>query len=109
MHRNAPFDPEGRLLGSVADRRGWPVAHAAASMGISRDRAYVWWRRYQEGGPAGSLTVAVGRIVHPTRPRPPWSAGSWLSDRIEGWDRPGSPASWACMLRRCIGSWSATG
>jgi transposase InsO family protein len=32
---------------------GWPVAHAAAGMGISRDRAYVWWRRYQEEGLAG--------------------------------------------------------
>jgi transposase InsO family protein len=30
-----------------------PVAHAAASMNISRDRAYVWWRRYQEEGVAG--------------------------------------------------------
>jgi transposase InsO family protein len=32
---------------------GWPVAHAAASMGISRDRAYVWWRRYQAEGFSG--------------------------------------------------------
>jgi transposase InsO family protein len=32
---------------------GWPVAHVAESMGISRDRAYVWWRRYQAEGPAG--------------------------------------------------------
>jgi transposase InsO family protein len=32
---------------------GWPVAHAASSMGISRDRAYVWWRRYQNEGVAG--------------------------------------------------------
>jgi transposase InsO family protein len=32
---------------------GWPVAHAAASMGISRDRAYVWWRRFQAEGLAG--------------------------------------------------------
>jgi transposase InsO family protein len=29
------------------------VAHAAESMGISRDRAYVWWHRYQEEGLAG--------------------------------------------------------
>jgi transposase InsO family protein len=32
---------------------GWPVAHAAASMGISRDRAYVWWHRYQAEGVFG--------------------------------------------------------
>ena len=43
MHRNAPLAPEGADIGSAAESRsGWPVAHAAASMGISRDRAYVW-------------------------------------------------------------------
>ena len=53
MHRNAPLTPEGRLRLCRRIEEGWPVAHAADSMGISRDRAYVWWRRYQEGGPAG--------------------------------------------------------
>jgi transposase InsO family protein len=32
---------------------GWPVAHVAAAMGISRDRSYVWWHRYQKDGVAG--------------------------------------------------------
>ena len=50
MHRNAPLTPEGRLRLCQRIEDGWPVAHAAASMGISRDRAYVWWRRYQEEG-----------------------------------------------------------
>ena len=53
MHRNAPLTPEGRLRLCRRIEEGWPVAHAAVSMGISRDRAYVWWRRYQERGPAG--------------------------------------------------------
>jgi transposase InsO family protein len=53
MHRNAPLTPEGRLRLCQRIEGGWPVAHAAASMGISRDRAYVWWRRYQEEGAAG--------------------------------------------------------
>ncbi len=53
MHRNAPLTPEGRLRLCERIEGGWPVAHAAASMGISRDRAYVWWRRYQEEGVAG--------------------------------------------------------
>jgi transposase InsO family protein len=53
MHRNAPLTPEGRLRLCERIEAGWPVAHAAAAMGISRDRAYVWWRRYQEDGPSG--------------------------------------------------------
>jgi transposase-like protein len=53
MHRNAPLTPEGRLRLCERIEGGWPVSHAAESMGISRDRAYVWWRRYQEEGVAG--------------------------------------------------------
>src|SRR5271170_6208256 len=53
MHRNAPLTPEGRLRLCERIEGGWPVAHAAESMRISRDRAYVWWRRYQEEGIAG--------------------------------------------------------
>ena len=53
MHRNAPLTPEGRLRLCQRIEAGWPVAHAAGSMGISRDRAYVWWHRYQDEGEAG--------------------------------------------------------
>lgn len=53
MHRNARLTPAGRLLLCQRIEVGWPVAHAAAAMGISRDRAYVWWRRYQQEGTAG--------------------------------------------------------
>ncbi|MBV9286191.1 MAG: IS481 family transposase, partial [Acidimicrobiia bacterium] len=53
MHRNAPLTPRGRLLLCQRIEAGWPVAHAAESMNISRDRAYVWWRRYRAEGLAG--------------------------------------------------------
>jgi len=53
VHRNAPLTPAGRLRLCQRIEGGWPVAHAAASMGISRDRAYVWWRRYQQEGVSG--------------------------------------------------------
>jgi transposase InsO family protein len=53
MHRNARLTPQGRLLLCQRIEGGWPVAHAAAAMGISRDRAYVWWRRYQAEGLPG--------------------------------------------------------
>jgi transposase InsO family protein len=49
---------------------GWPVAHAASAMGISRDRAYVWWRRYQEEGVAGleDRSCRPHRCPRQTRP-----------------------------------------
>jgi transposase InsO family protein len=53
VHRNARLTPAGRLLLCQRIEAGWPVAHAAGSMGISRDRAYVWWRRYQAEGVTG--------------------------------------------------------
>jgi transposase InsO family protein len=53
VHRNARLTPAGRLLLCRRIEAGWPVAHAAASLSLSRDRAYVWWRRYQAEGVAG--------------------------------------------------------
>lgn len=67
MHRNAPLTPEGRLRLCERIEGGWPVAHAAASMGISRDRAYVWWHRYQEEGPAGLIDRSSRPRRCPTR------------------------------------------
>jgi transposase InsO family protein len=70
VHRNARLTPAGRLLLCQRIENGWPVAHAAAAMGISRDRAYVWWRRYQSEGVAG-LEDRSSRPHHtPSRTRP---------------------------------------
>jgi transposase InsO family protein len=70
VHRNARFSPAGRLLLCQRIEAGWPVAHAAAAMGMSRDRAHVWWRRYQAEGPAG-LEDRSSRPHHsPARTRP---------------------------------------
>jgi transposase InsO family protein len=70
VHRNAPLTPEGRLRLCERIEAGWPVAHAAATMGISRDRAYVWWRRYQAEGMAG-LEDRSSRPHHsPTQTKP---------------------------------------
>ena len=70
MHRNARLTPAGRLLLCQRIEGGWPVAHAAASMGISRDRAYVWWRRYQAEGVAGLEDRSSRPHRSPTRTRP---------------------------------------
>ena len=70
MHRNARLTPAGRLLLCQRIDAGWPVAHAAAAMGISRDRAYVWWRRYQEEGVFGLEDRSSRPRRCPTRTRP---------------------------------------
>jgi transposase InsO family protein len=69
MHRNARLTPAGRLLLCQRIDAGWPVAHAAASMGISRDRAYVWWRRYQAEGVVGLEDRSSRPHRCPTRTR----------------------------------------
>jgi transposase InsO family protein len=69
MHRNARLTPAGRLLLCQRIEAGWPVAHAAAAMGISRDRAYVWWRRYQGEGLAGLEDRSSRPHRSPTRTR----------------------------------------
>ena len=60
------------------------MAHAAASMGISRDRAYVWWRRYQEEGVAGLEDRPCRPSDAPTRRRRASSVGSSRFDRRRG-------------------------
>ena len=52
-HRNAPLTPQGRLLLCRRIEDGTPIAHVAAAMGISRQCASKWWRRYLELGVDG--------------------------------------------------------
>ncbi len=52
-HRNAPLTPTGRVLLCRRIEAGSPVAHVAAAMGISRQCAHKWWRRYREFGVDG--------------------------------------------------------
>ena len=54
MHRNARLTPVGRrILVERIEIDGWPVAVAAESMGVSRETAYRWLRRYRSDGVAG--------------------------------------------------------
>lgn len=63
-HRNARLTPAGRrILVDRIDAQGWPVAVAAESMGVSRETAYRWLRRWREQGPAG----LVDRSSRPLR------------------------------------------
>lgn len=53
MHAKAPLTPEGRRRLCERIAAGWTVAGAADSMGVSRQTAHKWWRRYRELGEAG--------------------------------------------------------
>jgi transposase InsO family protein len=70
VHRNARLTPAGRLLLCQRIEAGWPVAHAAAAMGISRDRAYVWWGRYRVEGLAGLEDRSCRPRRSPNQTRP---------------------------------------
>jgi transposase InsO family protein len=62
MHAKAPLTPEGRRRLCERIEAGWTVAGAADSMGISRQTAHKWWRRYREEG-------ELGLIDRSSRPR----------------------------------------
>src|SRR4051812_33157181 len=70
MHRNARLTPAGRLLLCQRIEAGWPIAHAAETMGMSRDRAYVWWRRYQADGAGGLEDRSSRPHRSPTKTKP---------------------------------------
>jgi hypothetical protein len=89
MHRNAPLTPAGRLRLCQRIEAGWAAAHAAASMGISRDRACVWWRRHQAEGVAGLVHLAAWTDVYLD-----WTVGSARA-RSQDCDIPGDRAG--CM------------
>lgn len=55
QHPNARLTPAGRKILIDRIRSGMPVAHAADQMGISRQTAYRWWRRWRDQGDAGLI------------------------------------------------------
>lgn len=52
-HRNARTTVQGRLLIVQRHRAGWPQAHIAAAMGISRRCVKKWLDRYEAEGESG--------------------------------------------------------
>jgi transposase InsO family protein len=61
------LSPFGRLL--IAERvgRGRPVAHVAAELGVSRQTAYRWVRRFREEGLAGLADRSSRPVSSPRR------------------------------------------
>lgn len=59
VHANARLTPEGRwVLVQRVEAAGWPVAVAAESMGVSRETAYRWVRRFRAEGRAGLVDAS---------------------------------------------------
>ena len=54
------------LVHRITDE-GWPVAHAATAVGVSRATAYKWLRRYRIEGEAGLLDRRSRRAAHATQ------------------------------------------
>ncbi len=53
LHPNAKLTPRTRqLLVDRIRRRGWPVARAARAAGVTRQTAYKWLNRFEQGGQA---------------------------------------------------------
>ncbi len=93
MHRNARLTLQGRLLLCQRIEAGLRVAHVAEAMGISRDRAYVWWRRYQAEGIAGLEDRSSRPRRCPTRTKPSRERRIvWLRTK-RGYGPAESPAS----------------
>ena len=106
-HRNARLTPAGRLLLCQRIEEGAPIAHVAAGMGISRQCASRWWKRWREFGPAGledrpcaplrraGIPAKVeDRIVHLRRSR------RWGPDRIAAYMGQSPSTVHRVLLRR---------
>ena len=73
------FSTISRVRSVLVDRilvGGWPAAHAAESMGVSRQTAYRWLRRWREEGEQGLLDRSSRPHRSPNRVSSviPWQA-----------------------------------
>jgi transposase InsO family protein len=66
-HGNARTTVHGRLLIVERSRAGWPAAHIAAAMGISRKCVHTWIDRFAREGPAGLRDRSSRPHITPTR------------------------------------------
>ena len=70
-HPKARLTPFGRrLLVRRVREEGWPVAHIAAAMGVSRQCAHRWLARFDEEGEAGMFDRSSRPHRSPTQTAP---------------------------------------
>jgi transposase InsO family protein len=83
VHRRAKLTVFGRrLLVERIEFEGWPIAHAAAMTGVSRQTATKWVRRYRAEGLAG-LEDRGSRPHHSPRALAPEQVAAILAARHE--------------------------
>ena len=83
MHRTAKLTVFGRrLLVDRIELEGWPIAHAAAMTGVSRQTATKWVRRYRAEGLAG-LEDRTSRPHRSPRSLAPQQVAAILAARHE--------------------------
>ncbi len=70
MHSNAKLTPAGRRILVERIAGGRPAAHVAAEMGVARQTAYKWWRRWLAEGDAGLQDRSSRPRRSPTRVAP---------------------------------------
>lgn len=68
-HANARLTPAGSLTVVQRIAAGRPIAHVAAEMGVSRQSASRWWRRFRVEGPAGLVERSSAVRSHPRHTR----------------------------------------
>src|SRR6476469_5429636 len=69
-HGNARTSPYGRLLIVQRHQAGWPQAHIAKAMGVSRKCVKTWIDRYAAEGEAGLRDRSSRPHSMPTRTSP---------------------------------------
>ena len=103
-HARAKLTVLGRqLLVNRVEVDGWKPADAAKAMGVSRQTAYKWLRRFRDEGPAASTTAprhpgTVRTDSTPTRWPPLWLPVSRRSMGRTGW-----PMRWGGPVRPSMG------
>ncbi len=115
-HANARLTERGRLILCERIAAGRPVAHVAEEMGISRQCAYRWWRRYR-AAQDGGLDPATALADRSSRPqRTPKRTKRNVERKICNLRRRckrsaprGSAPGWGRPPRRCTPCWSGTG
>lgn len=82
-HPRAKLTVFGRQLLVARVAAGWPVAHVAEQLGISRETAYKWVRRHRAEGPAG-LEDRTSR-PHRSPRRLDGAAEAWILESRATW------------------------
>lgn len=98
--KNQSADQQRELLALQMVRGGVGIAKLSARFGVSRQTAYLWFRRYEQKGKIGLVSGQVGRpkgssaakakwlqrLLGVRRRRPSWGAGKlrWLLSRVYG-------------------------